>query len=249
MASYDFPLNERIRTLLRVESMLEKVVQYTLNNDHHCALLALLQVLDIVDRADFRADLLQELERQKILMQTLKGNPAIASKKLDALLNDINETVTALRASGLKLGQVLRENEWLKSIKQRANISGGLCEFDLPSYHFWLNATAERRQKDLQSWLEPFLPMQQAVRIILHILRGSGSTIPSVANMGIYQQVTDSNKPTQLLKIDLADTLNCFPEVSANKYAIHIRFNQLDDAQKLQKYTEDVHFSLALCHL
>jgi cell division protein ZapD len=56
-------------------------------------------------------------------------------------------------------------------------------------------------------------------------------------------------KPAQMLRVVLDDELTCFPEVSANKYAINIRFNQLDDGQKLQKYEQDVSFSLILCNL
>jgi cell division protein ZapD len=36
-----------------------------------------------------------------------------------------------------KIGQHLRDNDWLMSIKSRASIPGGVCEFDLPSYHYW----------------------------------------------------------------------------------------------------------------
>jgi cell division protein ZapD len=42
-----------------------------------------------------------------------------------------------------KTGQYLRENEWLMNIRSRAAIPGGACEFDLPSYHHWLNRDVE----------------------------------------------------------------------------------------------------------
>ena len=54
----------------------------------------------------------------------------------------------------------LRENEWLMAIKQRAAIPGGVCEFDLPAYHYWLNKDASARQQDLAGWLEPFAPIR-----------------------------------------------------------------------------------------
>lgn len=44
-------------------------------------LLTLLQIWNIVERADLRSELLQELARQKLVMEALKGNPAIASAK------------------------------------------------------------------------------------------------------------------------------------------------------------------------
>lgn len=91
--------------------------------------------------------------------------------------------------------------------------------------------------------------MHKAIVIILHILRGSGISTKLLASSGAYQQMLGGAKPAQMLKIDLADNLTCFPEVSANKYAINIRFNVLDFTQKPQKYDEDVNFTLTLCNL
>lgn len=252
MASYDYPFNERIRTLLRVEDLFAKVLH---NIDagheyhHHCALITLLQILDIIDRSELKLDLIQELDRQKMVMAMLIGNPAIAAQKLDTILAEIDGATEGLRAEATKLGQTLRANEWLMSIKQRAGIPGGVCEFDVPSYHYWLGLSQEKRKQDFDSWLKPLLPMQQAINIILHILRGSGATTKLIANEGAYQQMLAGAKPAQMLRVEISDDLICFPEVSANKYAINIRFNSLDTTQKPQKYDQDVKFSLTLCNL
>ncbi|OIQ99362.1 cell division protein ZapD [mine drainage metagenome] len=252
MPSYDYPFNERIRTLLRVEDLCAKVlhnVEAGHEHHHHSALLTLLQILDVVDRAELKLDLLQELERQRLTMSALIGNPAIAADTLQSILNNIDIAAEALRAETTKLGQTLRANEWLMSIKQRAGIPGGVCEFDVPSYHYWLGLGEARRRQDFQSWLTPLMPMHQAIGIILHILRGSGFTTQLIANKGAYQQMLSGAKPAQMLRIEVADDVTCFPEVSANKYAINIRFNTLDCSQKPQKYDEDVKFTLTLCNL
>jgi cell division protein ZapD len=56
-------------------------------------------------------------------------------------------------------------------------------------------------------------------------------------------------KPAQMLRIQVADDLPCFPEVSANKYAINIRFNALEGVQKPKQCERDVSFELTLCNL
>ena len=252
MPSYDYPFNERIRTFLRVEDLFAKVlynIEASHEYQHHCALLTLLQILDIIDRSELRSDLMQELSRQRMVMDALQGNPAIAPQKLAEILNEIDTATDALRAENTKLGQTLRTNEWLMSIKQRAGIPGGVCEFDVPSYHYWLGLGEDRRKQDLKTWLNPLVPMHDAIVIIMRILRGSGSTTKLVAANGAYQQMLGGSKPAQMLKIDIPDNLTCFPEVSANKYAINIRFNILDFTQKPQKYDEDVNFTLTLCNL
>jgi cell division protein ZapD len=252
MPSYDYPFNERIRTLLRVEDLFAKLlynVEAGHEYHHHSALITLLQILDVVDRAELKLDLLQELDRQKSAMSTLIGNPAIAANTLKTILNDIDVASDALRAENTKLGQTLRANEWLMSIKQRAGIPGGVCEFDVPSYHYWLGLGEENRRDDFKNWLKPLLPMHDAIVIILHILRGSGVTNRLIAPEGTYQQMLGGTKPAQMLRIELDEKLSCFPEVSANKYAINIRFNVLDFTQKPQKYDKDVSFTLTLCNL
>ncbi|ACT49755.1 cell division protein ZapD [Methylovorus glucosotrophus] len=252
MPSYDYPFNERIRTLLRLEDLFTKVLHNMAAGHeyhHHCALLSLFQILDVIDRAELKADLLQELDRQKIVMTSLLGNPSIAEKVLTDLIGEIENTSKALRQNTTKLGQTLRDNDWLMSIKQRAGIPGGVCEFDLPSYHYWLGLDEDRRRQDLDNWLQPLISIYDALRIILHILRGSGNTVELTAVNGVYQQMLGGSKPAQMLRLQVDDDVECFPEVSANKYAINIRFNSLDYAQKPRACDKNVNFTLTLCNL
>jgi cell division protein ZapD len=249
---YDYPFNERIRILLRLEDLFVKVHHHLAGTDefsHHSALLAMFQILDLVDRSELKTDLLQELDRQKLVMDGLRGNPAIAEGILNEVIGEIEKTAASLRGMGSRIGQPLRENEWLMGVKQRAAMPGGACEFDVPSYHYWLGLPTAERQAGLEAWLAPLLPLYDALRIILHILRGSGKSIRYVAQQGAFQQMLGGAKPAQMLRVALADEATCFPEVSANKYAINIRFNCLDGTQKPRVYESDVTFDLTLCNL
>jgi cell division protein ZapD len=73
-----------------------------------------------------------------------------------------------------KVGQHLRDNEWLMAIKQRSAIPGGVCEFDLPAYHYWLHQDAGARRNDLAAWIEPFEPIRAGGAIVLRLLRENG---------------------------------------------------------------------------
>ncbi len=252
MSSYDYPFNERIRTLLRLEDLFVKTLHYLQGNhefNHHCALISIFQILDVIDRAELKTDLLQELDRQKVVMESLRGNPSIAENILNEVIEEIEKTAYLLRSSTGKIGQVLRDNEWLMGIKQRAGIPGGVCEFDVPSYHYWLAQPVEQRKKHLEDWLAPLMPLHDGLRIILHILRGSGVPVKHVAQQGAYQQMLGGARPAQMLRVTVDDSLGCFPEVSANKYAINVRFNVLETAQKPRQFEADVPFELTLCNL
>ena len=252
MSSYEFPFNERIRTLLRLEDLFKKVlanVEAGHRHSHHSALMSLLQMLDIIERADIKVEIVQELDRQRLTMLNLRDNPNISQDILDKTIKEIETCASALRFDTAKVGQALRDNEWLMSIKQRANIPGGVCQFDLPSYHYWMDLDETRRVSDFHTWLSRLMPMYEAIKTILHILRGSGNSIQYTAINGFYQQMLGGSKPAQMLKIEVLNDCQYFPEVSANKYAINVRFNGLDFVQKPKQCEHDIDFKMTLCNL
>jgi cell division protein ZapD len=179
----------------------------------------------------------------------LVGNPNIASEVLQPILDKIIGTSARLRTISTRIGQPLKENEWLMSIKQRAVIPGGLCEFDLPSYHYWLESPAEDRKQDLEKWLGHVTPIYDALAIILNIVRGSGQGVKNIAAHGAYQQMLGSAKPAQMLQVKVDDSLNCYPEISANKYAINLRFISMSRTEKPHPCEDDIPFSLTLGNL
>lgn len=251
MISYDFPLNERIRTLLRLEDLYAKMAYFSEKAsaaDHHAALNVMFDIMEVASRADLKSDLLQELERQKRQLAALRNNPGISEEALNTVLGEIEKASDNLFGISGKLGQHLRDNEWLMGIKQRACIPGGTCEFDLPSYHYWLHQDASLRRNYINAWLAPMLPICAALDIILKLLRESGKQHHFTAHQGGFQQM-QGGRVAQLLRISLESILPCIPEVSANKYVLNIRFVTANYATKSVLYDHDVEFKLTFCSL
>ena len=252
MIRYEHPLNERIRTLMRLEDLYARALYFTGNiaaHDHHAALLALFEITDVASRADLKTDILQELERQRQLLAPLRNNAAIDQPTLEELLVEIDRASGSLHAQTGKIGTHLRENEWLSAIKQRTAIPGGVSEFDLPAYHYWLHLDAAARQRDLQRWLEPLLPIRQGLSIILRLLRENGKVTRQTAVHGVFQLMLTTAKVAQLLRLSLARDLACVPEISANKYALNIRFIGIAGMDRGTVYDGDVPFDLGFCNL
>jgi cell division protein ZapD len=249
---YEHPLNERIRTLMRLEDLYARALFFaaaTAAPDHHAALLSLFEITDVAARADLKTDILQELERQKQLLAPLRNNPAIDRDALEALLIEIDDVSGRLLAQSGKFGAHLRDNEWLMAIKQRAGLPGGVSEFDLPAYHHWLHLDPEARRRDLQSWLSPMLPINAGLSIILRLLRENGKTNRHTAGRGVFQLMLTTAKVAQLLRLSLATDLPCVPEISANKYALNIRFLGIAGMDRGAVYDGDVDFDLMFCNL
>jgi len=216
--------------------------------EHHAALLGLLEIAEVSARSDLKTDLLQEIERQRQLMLSYRDNPDVSSRTLDDTLELLGTAYLELLGLQGKVGQHLRENDWLMSIKSRSNIPGGLCEFDLPSYHYWLNQPSAIRAKALKEWLQPLLPLRKSLDLALRLLRSSAETKEQVAEKGIYHLML-GNINAQMAIIEVEQDELCVPEVSANKYALNVRFTVPATGNEVQsKYPErDIRFNLALC--
>ena len=252
MIRYEHPLNERVRTLMRLEDLFARARFFAAQEaapDHHSALLSLFEITDVAARADLKTDLLQELERQKQALSPLRVSPQIDAGALDALLGDIDGVAAQLLAQAGKVGHHLRENEWLMAIKQRSALPGGVCEFDLPAYHYWLNQAPAARRNDLDAWIEPFEPIRAGGAIVLKLLRENGRASRHTAYHGVFQLMMTTTKVAQLLRLALQKDFPCVPEISANKYALNIRFIGVSGMDRGAVYPGDVEFELMFCNL
>ena len=246
---YEYPFSERVRTLLRLEDLFDKLAFFRAQTHpycHHTALLTLFEILEITSRSDLKGDLLQELERHRQSLLALRNNPQVAEDRLAAVLSDVERAQTGLNAVAGKAGQQLRDNEWLTSIRSRAGIPGGTCEFDLPSYHAWLMHDAESRSADLQSWVTPLAQFSGAMAIVLRLLRETAHRSQQVAVAGAFQQ-TLQGRTYALLQVRVAADQSAIPEISANKYMLWIRFAAADRDLKPRPLDRDVPFELSLC--
>ena len=251
MITYEYPFNERIRTLLRLEDLFDRARFFLARHDaldHHAALLTLFEILEVASRADLKSDLLQELERQKQVLLSFRNNPEISEDVLNQVIADIEQSSSALFNMTGKIGQYLRENEWLMSIKQRTGIPGGVCEFDLPSYHYWLHRDSGARAFDLHGWINPLYPLRDATDIVLRLLRESGKPTRIVAQQGLFQQML-GGRVVQMVGIRLPQSAEFIPEISANKYALNIRFTIFGDDVRPHTSSANVEFELTLCNL
>jgi len=248
--SFEFPVTERTRILLRLEQLYGRFAYFMEREhcyEHHAALMVLFELLETASRADLKADLLQELERQKQVLEAWRDNPNVSEETLEGILETIESTSTDLLALTGKFGQHLRENEWLMAIKQRAGIPGGTCQFDLPSYHLWQQKSSEERRADLMRWVGPLMPTAEATRILLQLLRDSGKTHHYVARQGAFQQMS-GGKVVQLIRVGYEESLDVLPELSANKYALNIRFVEAGTGEsRASQSKQDIEFSLTYC--
>ncbi len=250
MILYEYPLQERIRTYLRLEHLflrLHQLVTRVDALDHHYALATIFEVMDVATRADLKSDLLKDLDKQKHTLDGYRGNPAIAEAVLDKVVGELDQCFSALSSQPGKAGQSLTENDWLMSIRSRIGIPGGTCEFDLPSYYAWQHKTGITRQADLVQWTATLTPLSEAVHLLLKLLRDSGAPQKVIANGGQFQQNLPQGRTFLLLRLALEVSQQLVPEISGNRLMVSVRLMRQGDDNRSHLSTEDTTFELALC--
>lgn len=247
---YEFPFNESVRTLLRLEHLFDRLGQLVTREaalDHHFALVTLFEVLEASARADLKSEMLKELERHKAQFNSYRGNPAVSEEALDDVVQRLDAAFQALNAQTGRAGAHLAGHDMLMGLKSRLAIPGGTCEFDLPAYHAWQQHSAAQRRQDLLQWMDRVVPMAQAVALLLSLLRETGSPHKVVAQGGVYQQSLSGSKPHQLLRLRIDQSLGLVPEMTGHRLMVSIRLMRQDAEGKLRLAAEDAALELSLC--
>jgi cell division protein ZapD len=247
---YEYPFNESIRTMLRLEHLFHRLGQLMRRDaavDHHFALVTVFEIMDVASRADLKSDLLKELERHRSLLQGYRGNPQISEAALDEVIDRMDRAFDGLNQLQGKAGQTLTSNEWLMSIRSRISIPGGTCEFDLPGYYAWQQHPAERRRADLTRWTASLMPLAEALHVLLGLLRDSGAPQRVVAVGGQFQQSLPAGRTYHLMRVRLEDDSTLVPEISGHRLMALVRLMHAEADGRLRPSSKDTEFELTLC--
>ncbi len=250
MVLYEYPFNESIRTMLRLEHLFGRLSQLLPREapvDHHFARATIFEIMEVASRADLKSDLLKELERHRSQLMAYRGNPNISEAALEAVITRLDHAHAGLNQLQGKAGQSLAGNDWLMSIRSRISIPGGTCEFDLPSYFAWQQHDAERRRGDLRTWAGTLAPLADALKALMGLLRDGGHPQRMLAVGGQYQQSLPQNKTYHLLRVRLDGSDGLVPEITGHRLLVSIRMMRMDGEGRLRPAAADVPFELTLC--
>ena len=251
MILYEYPFNESIRTMLRLEHLFDRLGHLMSREaplDHHYALATIFEIVDVASRADLKSDLLLELDRQKQGLAGFRGNPSISQEALDDVLGRIQHAHDRLNRLAGKAGAELNGNEWLMSIRSRINIPGGTCEFDLPAYYAWQKFDATRRRADLLHWSASLMPLAEAIAVLLRLVRDAGISQRVIAPQGHFQQSLPAGRSYHLLRVRLnGEAEGLVPEISGHRLMVSVRLMRQEGDGRRPRSSADTSFDLTRC--
>ena len=195
---FEYPLNEKTRTWLRLESLLHQLHENHSWTDMGSALAffrAVADLLDVLERGDIRTELLKELERQQQKLLQWSDVPGVDHDRIVSL------------------------------VRQRLSIPGGCCSFDVPTLHLWLHQPQTQKDQMVSAWMDSLSPLKNALEQVLELIRHSGTFRPQISLNGFFQ---DNAVDADLLRLHLDIALQLYPQISGHKSRYAIRFLPLD---------------------
>jgi len=249
---FEQPLNERMRTYLRLEFLYRQTLFHQALPDRwasRAAVSSLLEILAITARGDARADALKELERQLAVLNEFRTRDGVDSDRLHSIMTELAEHRNQLNgAAGGAFMQNLRDSDFLNAIRLRSAIPGGTCEFDLRDYFHWLNQPYAVRQTAFNEWMTSIRALCEAVTCLLWVTRQNSRPQNQTATAGHFQLNLDRDSHCQLLRIALPHDTTLFPEISGSHYRCSISFMEWHGVTtRSTQTTQDVAFLLTTC--
>lgn len=241
---FEHPLNEKMRTWLRIEFLIQQLESALPVNDSSSALHFFRNtgdLLDVFERGEIRTDILKELERQQRKLLSWSEVPGVDMQRIDSLRSQLKERGNVLM-SAPRIGQFLREDRLIGLVRQRLSIPGGCCSFDLPTLHVWLHLPQNQRDEQIALWLESLQPVKKSLDLLLEIIRHSAPFRKHTSLNGFYQ---DNGDDADLLRLHLDLTDRLYPQISGHKSRFAIRFLPLDSERGT--IPERLDFELACC--
>lgn len=247
---YEQPANELTRVILRLEFLfqrLEHALAVGTVWDSRNAIEHILDVLAILDRPDLKTRLTKELQRYLNIFSRIPEHDDVDSESLGSIKLCLRNLIHRMAQIPGKLGQTLREHEFIGYLYQQRGQVGGICSMDSAEYQHWLHLSAEQRHHDLSKWFESLSLAHSIVKVLLNIIRESNIPTQRVAQIGFYQTSIEARALCQLVQVILPNQCHVFPRISVGKHRVGINFYVYSPNGQSTKATEDIAFELMYC--
>ena len=246
---YELPLNERLRTFMRIEFLYLRLNNFSNSKDHwqiRTTIHTLLEIYTILARTDVRREVLADLDRYIIQMQRFQSMPDADNEMVTNLLEDLNAIKEKMIQLGTGYLNPLRDDDYISALLHRHTLPGGKAEFDMPRYKFWLEGDSKALNNDLNEWINVIKPICAGIERLMWIIRESSEPIGTVASSGQYNHQIGKTAQISLIRVFL-DNVNVYPEISGGRHMIAIRFLERNDDGQFKQTEENIDFKLSLC--
>ncbi|MEN8720603.1 MAG: cell division protein ZapD [Oceanococcaceae bacterium] len=239
---YEHPLNERMRSALRLEFLFDEFRRFEAQADNRRGLIAVIcDLLSLLSRADAWSEMAQDLQREIDQLEQLRAMPEVDDARLQ---QTINEATQARGALSRITPATVRIPKLLLTVMQRASVPGGLAPADVPGYTHWLRLPASVQQMQVLEWMQPLFAFETAVTLWLKLVRSRADWQTRVLEHG---QITLQGKSRHLLmRVALPQEAPWYPEISGGRQRLNLRLRGADTTADEQA-RQVAQLDIALC--
>ncbi len=234
---YEFPLTESIRRFLRIEMLVEQSLVHIEHDSEYSTIAAVRSLLDLVtlvSKNDTKIELIKQLDTMMVTTSN-----SIEERKKAAELKEI------LGRQSFRAYDEIKENVFLNTLRQRFVIVGGICAFDLPVLHNWLNMSFEVRKQHFYEWMKVIDNILNAVKYVLAYIRRNAIEEECAFKHGFYYRSVKWR--AALLRIDMSG-YHFFPEFSGNRHQLSIRLVEQESPWEPPKQVDtDITLKVEIC--
>src|SRR5690606_117966 len=143
----------------RVEHLLNRIEANLVGDTQmqsRVALEAMLEMVIVIDTPDLRWKMIKELTQHATSLSQFEHQDHVDHNRLQSTLVELDQLVDSFYSLPDAIGQQLRSNPFLNTIRQHMANPGGACPFGTPAYFLWLHQPVNVRNQHLLSWFSAF---------------------------------------------------------------------------------------------
>ncbi len=250
---YEQPITENVRNFLKCEYLNEKFNCAVKQHDMWAiksSISTLIEMSDFVFRINIKIELLKDLERNLLLLDTLKKSNSIKLINYDKFYTEIQTYIEKLNNTNSSPSKSITDNDFLMQIKSKLHIPAGDNFFDMPSYLNFLSSNKTFILENIYNWYDPFKPIFMSSILLLDFKRTISKFKYFSSNDSFFEMKLDKSDKTDLVRIKLEKNINIYPDISVNPQNINVMFKtSYGENRQSKPIEENLNFGLSLSNI
>ncbi len=250
---YEQPISENVRNFLKCEYLNEKFNCAVKQHDMWAiksSISTLIEMSDFIFRINIKIELLKDLEKNLLLLDTLRKTNSIELIDYDKFYTEIQTNIEKLNRADISPSKSITDNDFLMQIKSKSHIPAGDNFFDMPSYLNFLSSNKTFILENIDNWYSPFKPIFMSSILLLDFKRTISKFEYFSSDAAYFEMKLDKSDKTDLVRIKLEKNINIYPDISVNPQYINIMFKTSHGANRQSKAIEEnLNFGLSLSNI
>lgn len=252
MAVYELAMSESSRLCTKLEKTFQQVRSH-LNKrgfeSRHMALESVLDLMQVLDRPDVRARLVQTLQTILDYLHNISSSSGVHAQRVQILQSEFRHDLEFLHASTTRLGSALFEDATLMLLRSHLNVHGQAAYQISSVCHLWKTQDDGLVFSCFQRWIEPVLPLERTVMRVMSFMREHYKTYPCEVDNGFSKWSLTKGESIFMVGIVVPNMI--VPAVSSGQNLISVTFHtaQWGSESVLDRYEGIMRFEWMICSL